>query len=57
MPGMHAGVITITPAGWQGAAQHTYTTGCDGFHEPGQCKPAPVQLTFRPAPEEAPRDS
>ncbi len=29
-----------TPIGYQGAAQHTYTIGCDGFHEPGPC-PAP----------------
>ncbi len=28
---------TITPIGWQGAAQHTYTMACDGFHEPGPC--------------------
>lgn len=27
----------IAPVGYQGPAQHTYTTGCDGFHEPGQC--------------------
>ena len=26
-----------TPIGYQGAAQHTYTTACDGFHEPGRC--------------------
>jgi hypothetical protein len=29
--------VTMTPIGYQGAAQHTYTTACDGFHEPGQC--------------------
>jgi hypothetical protein len=29
--------LSFTPAGYQGAAQHTYTTACDGFHEPGQC--------------------
>jgi hypothetical protein len=28
---------SYVPAGYQGAAQHTYTTGCDGFHDPGQC--------------------
>ena len=28
---------TITPIGWQDAAQHTYTMACDGFHEPGPC--------------------
>ena len=27
----------ITPIGWQGAAQHTYTRACDGFHAPGEC--------------------
>ena len=27
----------VTPMGYQGAAQHTYTSTCDGFHEPGQC--------------------
>jgi len=25
------------PIGWQGAAQHTCTMACDGFHEPGPC--------------------
>lgn len=29
--GMQAG------APYSGPAQHTYTAGCDGFHEPGQC--------------------
>lgn len=29
--------IAITPAGWQGAAQHTYTMACDGLHAPGPC--------------------
>lgn len=28
--------VTYTPTGYQGPAQHTYTTACDGFHEPGQ---------------------
>jgi hypothetical protein len=28
---------TFTPIGYRGAAQHTYTTACDGFHEPGPC--------------------
>ena len=27
----------ITLIGYQGAAQHTYTRACDGFHEPGPC--------------------
>lgn len=46
MPG-----IEYTPVGYQGAAQHTYTANCDGFHEPGQCKASVVELagTF-PAP-------
>ncbi len=26
-----------TPTGYQGAAQHTYTPGCDGLHPPGPC--------------------
>src|SRR5690348_4970946 len=30
----------ITPTGWQGAAQHTYTRACDGFHAPGACPDA-----------------
>jgi hypothetical protein len=38
--------LTFTPIGYQGPAQHTYTAGCDGFHEPGQCpragQPAPL---------------
>jgi hypothetical protein len=29
--------LTYTPVGYQGPAQHTHTTACDGFHEPGQC--------------------
>jgi hypothetical protein len=29
--------MTVTPIGYQGPAQHTYTMACDGFHEPGQC--------------------
>jgi hypothetical protein len=29
----------FTPIGWQGAAQHTYTTACDGNHPPGPCPP------------------
>jgi hypothetical protein len=28
----------FVPIGYQGAAQHTYTPNCDGFHESGQCK-------------------
>ena len=27
----------ITPIGWQGAAQHTWTAACDGNHAPGPC--------------------
>lgn len=30
----------IKPIGYQGAAQHTYTRACDGFHEPGPCPEA-----------------
>lgn len=40
--------IEITPDGYQGPAQHTWTVVCDGFHGPGRC-PArePVQeITF-----------
>jgi hypothetical protein len=29
-----------TPLGYQGAAQHTWTMGCDGFHDPGPCPPS-----------------
>ncbi len=29
--------LAFTPVGYQGAAQHTWTMACDGFHEPGQC--------------------
>ena len=29
--------LVFTPIGYQGAAQHTYTRACDGFHEPGPC--------------------
>lgn len=35
--GMAALIGAIHPIGCHGAAQHTYTTACDGFHEPGQC--------------------
>ena len=40
------GRLEITPIGWQGAAQHTYTRACDGFHEPGPCPPSrqPVRV-------------
>jgi hypothetical protein len=31
--------LPIQPIGWQGAAQHTYTPACDGFHPPGRCPP------------------
>lgn len=34
--------LTIDTRGiYQGAAQHTYTAICDGFHEPGQCAGKP----------------
>jgi hypothetical protein len=32
--------VDWTPIGWQGAAQHTYTTACDGHHAPGPCPPS-----------------
>jgi hypothetical protein len=37
-----------TPIGWQGAAQHTYTMACDGFHAPGPCPPSqqPARVEF-----------
>jgi hypothetical protein len=42
--------IKVTPVGYQGAAQHTYTLRCDGFHEPGQCKDeAPVVIEVKQA--------
>ncbi len=43
----------ITPIGWQGAAQHTYTTACDGLHEPGPCPPGqpPVTIAYPAAPQ------
>jgi hypothetical protein len=31
------------PQPWQGAAQHTWTPGCDGNHPPGPC-PVPAQV-------------
>ena len=42
--------LTFTPTGYQGAAQHTYTAACDGFHEPGPCPPSqqPVTVRFGP---------
>ena len=38
--------LVFTPAGYQGAAQHTYTPACDGFHAGGPCPPsqAPVEI-------------
>lgn len=35
--------LSITPIGYQGAAQHTYTRACDGFHPPGPC-PLPPEV-------------
>lgn len=35
--------LTVTPIGYQGPAQHTCTTACAGFHEPGPCPPPPPQ--------------
>lgn len=38
----------FTPIGYQGAAQHTFTTACAGFHPPGPCPPSqqPVTVHF-----------
>jgi hypothetical protein len=42
--------IKMTPVGYQGAAQHTHTRACDGFHEPGRCKDeAPVVIEVEQA--------
>jgi hypothetical protein len=38
--------INWSPTGWQGAAQHTYTRGCDGQHEPGACPPKTNPFTM-----------
>lgn len=38
--------MDITPLGYQGPAQHTATTACDGFHEPGRCKEAPIRIDW-----------
>jgi hypothetical protein len=40
--------VTATPIGYQGPAQHTYTVNCDGFHPPGQCNAAAVELGAPP---------
>lgn len=42
-------MVTATPIGYQGPAQHTFTPGCDGFHQPGQCKAPPETFRFVPA--------
>lgn len=34
-------------------AQHTYTTACDGFHEPGQC-PGGTHMGFADVSRESP---
>jgi hypothetical protein len=39
--------LTFTPIGYQGAAQHTYTPACAGFHEPGPCPPSQQPVTVR----------
>lgn len=39
--------LTFTPAGYQGAAQHTYTPACAGFHDPGPCPPSVQPVTVR----------
>jgi hypothetical protein len=40
--------INWTPAGYQGAAQHTWTMACCGHHGPGPCPPSqqPVRVEF-----------
>ena len=41
--------VDFTPIGYQGAAQHTYTVNCDGFHPAGSCPPnetVRVDVTF-----------
>lgn len=45
---LNSAFATITPIGWQGAAQHTFTTACAGHHGPGPCPPSqqPVRLEF-----------
>jgi hypothetical protein len=40
----------VTHVGYQGAAQHTYTLACDGFHDPGPCPPSQQPVTVRFAP-------
>ena len=42
----------ITPIGWQGAAQHTYTRACDGFHAPGECSGG-IRITVALIPQAA----
>lgn len=42
--GPAAGLV-VTPIGYQGAAQHTYTPACAGFHEPGPCPPSQQPVT------------
>ena len=39
------GEMVFTPVGYQGAAQHTYTPACAGFHEPGPCPPSVQSYT------------
>jgi hypothetical protein len=36
MPGWPA-AAKVTLTGYQGAARHTYTPGCDGFHASERC--------------------
>ena len=36
--------LTYTPAGYQGPAQHTFTTACDGFHPVGEQCNLPADL-------------
>lgn len=41
--------LTVTPAGYQGPAQPTWTAGCAGFHEPGPCPLPPLPPKWAPA--------
>lgn len=37
LPDEETATAAFHPTGYQGAAQHTCTATCDGFHEPGPC--------------------
>lgn len=46
---LNLATMSVTPVGYQGAARHTYTPACAGFHEAGPCPPSqqPVPVQFR----------